>query len=213
MYTLHYWPDSASLIVRLVLEELALPHELRLIDRAAGALNSAAYRALNPLGQIPALETPDGPMFETAAILLYLCDRHGALVPAPGSPARAAFLKWLFYTSSNIHPVLLQLFYPERTAGPDHAGAVLAHARVRMAELLGVLEAMVARDHPTFLSDSAPTALGYYLAVLLRWMAADFPVQTYPALQRVLRYLETRPATTKAAAAEALGPTPFTQPN
>jgi glutathione S-transferase len=72
---------------------------------------------------------------------------------------------------------------------------------------------MVARDHPTFLSDSAPTALGYYIAVLLRWLAKDFPVATYPALQRVLRYLETRPATLKCAVAEALGPTPFTQPN
>jgi len=97
MYILHSWPDSASLIVDLVLQELGLPYTSRQIDRPAGALNSPEYRALHPLGLIPALETPDGPMFETAAILLYLTEQHG-LAPAPGTPDRAAFLTWLFFT-------------------------------------------------------------------------------------------------------------------
>ena len=118
MYVLHQSPDSASLIVRLVLLELNLPHDTRLIDRQAGALNAPEYRAMHPLGLIPAFETPDGPMFETAAILLYLSDRHPGLAPAPGDSDRAAFLKWLFFTSSNVHPTMLQLFYPDRTAGP-----------------------------------------------------------------------------------------------
>ena len=212
MYILHFWPDSAALIIRLVLTELGLPHEALLIDRAGGALNSKAYRAMQPLGLMPVLETPDGPMFETAAILLYLCDRHPGLAPPPESPERAAFLKWLFYTSSNIHPVVLQLFYPERTAGRENAEAVLGAARAKMTELLAILEEMVARDRPAFLSDRQPTALGYYLAVLLRWLAGDFPSASYPALRRVLDYLETRPATLTLAAAEALGPIPFTDP-
>ena len=81
-----------------------------------------------------------------------------------------------------------------------------------MAELLLVLETMVARDRPGFLSDSAPTALGYYIAVLLRWLASDFPIASYPALHSVLSFLESRPAALASAAAEGLGTTIFTNP-
>ena len=76
MYILHYFPDTASLIVRLVLEELGTPYEARLIDREGGALSSPAYLAMQPLGLIPVLETPQGALFETAAMLLYLAERH-----------------------------------------------------------------------------------------------------------------------------------------
>ena len=67
MYVLHYFPDTASLAVRMVLAELGVQHRCQLIDRQAGALNSPEYRAMQPLGLIPALETPNGPMFETEA--------------------------------------------------------------------------------------------------------------------------------------------------
>ncbi len=212
MYVLHHSPDSASLIIRLVLLELNLPHDARLIDRPGGALNSPQYRAMHPLGLIPALETPDGPMFETAAMLLYLSDRHPGLAPAPADADRAAFLKWLFFISTNIHPTLLQLFYPERTAGPDCKAAVVSHAKARMHGFLGILDAMVTRDAPAYLSDKNPTILGYYIAVLMRWMNADFPVKNYPALHNVLAYLETRPAALQAASLESLGPTIFSNP-
>ena len=146
MYVLHYFPDTASLAPRMVLAELGVQHRCALIDREAGVLSSPAYRALHPLGQIPALETPDGPMFETAAILLYLADRHPGLAPAPDAPARAAFLSWLFFTSTNIHTTLLQLFYPERTAGEACKDAVLTHAKARMDLYLATLDTAVAQS-------------------------------------------------------------------
>ena len=207
MYILHSWPDSASLIIEMVLMEMGQPYQCRQIDRPAGALDSTEYRALHPLGLIPALETPDGPMFETAAMLVYLSERHG-LAPAPGTPDRAAFLTWMFFTSTNLHTALLQVFYPDRTAGPANTHAVVEHASARLRTCLTLLNDM-AETRPSFLSDSQPTVLGYYIAVLMRWLAADFPSTDYPALHRVLVYLESRPAT-KAAAAD-LGPHPFTQ--
>lgn len=220
MYVLHHYPDTASLVVRMVLAELDVPHQARLIDRAAGALSSPAYLALHPLGKIPAMETPQGPMFETAAMLLHLCDaRPGRLAPAPDAPDRGPFLTWLFFTSSNIHPVLLQLFYPERTAGPDCIPQVLTHARVQMQLLLAALETMVARDKPDWLSPHKPTMLGYYIAMLLHWLGSNppdhpgyFASRDYPALHAILTCLESRPAARTIAADEGLGPTPFTHP-
>lgn len=219
MYVLHFSPDSASLVVRMVLEELSLPYELRLVDRAAGALDSPDYRALQPLGLIPALETPGGVIFETAAILLWLADRHPqpGLAPAPGDAGRGDFLKWFFYTSTNLHPTLLQVFYPHRLIGPEVADAVRTAARDRFASFLPPLEAAAAAS-PDWLTPARPSILGYYLGMLMRWMGS-FPPDSglrinpadYPALHRVLAALESRSAAQSVAQDEGLGPLPFTE--
>lgn len=218
MYTLHYSPDTASLGVRMVLQELGVPYRSALIDRDAGALDSPAYRAMQPLGKIPALETPDGPMFETAAMLLYLADKHHALAPAPDHPERAAFLAWLFFTSTNLHPTLLQIFYPERVAGEACVPAVLTQARAQMQMLLSTLETMLARDNPAWFS-TEPSVLGYYVGMLMHWLGgmpadhpAHFPTADYPALHARLAALEVRPAAQTIAADEGLGALPFTHP-
>lgn len=219
MYILHYVPDTAALAVRLVLEELAQPYRAVLVDRATGEQNSAAYRRLQPLGLIPALETPDGPMFESAAILLWLADRHGALAPLPASRERAGFLSWFVFANNSVHTTLLQIFYPDRTAGEACATAALAAASRRMAQYLGLIEAMVQRDRPGWLSPTQPSILGYYLAMLLRWLKSVGPGHpgyidsaAFPALHAVLLALESRPAALAVAQAESLGPTLFTNP-
>lgn len=218
MYVLHYFPDTASLVVRMVLLELGVPHDCRLIDRENGALDSADYRAMQPLGKIPAMETPDGPMFETAAMLLYLADRHPGLVPPPDSPDRAAFLKWFFFTSTNMHPTLLDLFYPDRVAGEAAVAEVLARARVKMLDFLTILNAAV-EGNPAWMPQTGPTLLGYYVAMLIHWLGSYDPghpsyfrAAQFPALNRVMAMMETRPAAQKIAQEEGLGALPFTAP-
>ena len=218
MYVLHYVPDTASLVVRMVLAELGVQHRCQLIDREAGVLASAPYRAMQPLGLIPALETPQGPIFETAAILLYLADRHPGLAPAPDSAERGDFLKWLFFTSTNAHTTLLQLFYPERTAGADHVQAVLDHALPKMKLYLSLLD-QAAAPNPGWLSHDHPSLLGLYIGMLLHWLGgfgADHPLQInaadYPNLFKVMRMLEAQNSTQAIAEDEDLGPTPFTAP-
>ena len=218
LYTLHYTPDSAAMILRLALRQTGAPFAETLIDRPAGALDSPAYRAMQPLGKIPAMETPDGPMFETAAMLLYLADRHSGMAPAPDSPQRAAFLSWLFFTSTNIHPTLLQVFYPERIGGKASADAVLTQAAATLKSHFALLDQMVARNHPTWLS-AQPGVLGFYVGVLLRWLAGFAPdhpayltTADLPALGPILAALETCPAARAVAGAEACAPTIFTNP-
>lgn len=218
MYVLHYYPDTASLAPRMVLAELGVQHRCALIDREGGALSSPEYRAMQPLGLIPALETPDGPMFETAAILLYLADRHPGLAPATDSPARASFLSWLFFTSTNIHTTLLQLFYPARSAGEECVAQVQSHAKARMDLYLTTLD-RAASANPDWLPDNRPSVLGYYVAMLMHWLGQfgkDHPLQVrstdYPALHKVLVMLEAQHATQIIAEDEGLGPTPFTAP-
>ncbi|MEM6760218.1 MAG: glutathione S-transferase [Pseudomonadota bacterium] len=224
-YVLHYAPDNASLIVRLVLEELHLPYETRLVDRPARAQDSAAYRAVNPAGLIPALETPHGTLFETAAILLWLADTHSDMAPDAHSPARVPFLSHLFFTSNTLHAQLRMIFYPDKYVGADSAAQAqlrrnLQHNNATVMTLPQGLTLM--NDWVTRRGDAGaarPYVLDYYLACVLRWCALYprgqtgwFDLNDYPALAALCQALETRPAVHAARAAEGLGPTPFTAP-
>ncbi len=219
-YRLHYAPDNASLVVRLVLEEMGLPYQTVLVDRRRNEQDSAAYRALNPNGLIPVLETPNGPIFETAAILLWLADTHGQLAPAPDSPDRAAFLKWLFFSSNTLHADLRILFYAEKYIDAAQAETLRTGIGPRLRQHLRALDAE-AKNAPIWLCPDHPSVLTYYLACQMRWMAlypacADrswFQLADTPYLQAILMQLETRPATQAANAAEGLGVTPFTSPS
>ena len=217
MYVLHYAPDNASLAVRLALEELGVPYKSALVDRAARAQEAATYRAVSPTALIPALETPDGAIFETGAILLWLADRHGGLAPAPGAADRGDFLKWFFFTSNTLHADMRGLFDPDRYAGAEVA-AFRALTEGRILRSLALLDAALA-DRPGWCRPGAPGVLGCYLAPLVRWLAL-YPrtnpmkpdLAAYPALRAVLSDLEGRPSARRAAEAEGLGPAPFTAP-
>ena len=130
---LYHCPDWASQIIRLVLEERDLPYEIRPMDWDAGDFDAPGFRALNPFGLIPTLETPDGPIFETAAILLWLNARHGGLAPAPTDPDHAAFLTWLMVVSNTVHPTVMALVHPDRLAGPEVVRGVHVVAGGRLA--------------------------------------------------------------------------------
>jgi glutathione S-transferase len=215
-YRLHYAPDNASLVIRLALEELGAPFETVLVKRRARAQKSPAYLALNPNGLIPVLETPDGPIFETGAILLWLADRHGG-APAPADPARGDVLKWLFYLSNTLHPTLRMTFYPDQYVGDDTGvqERLRAAMQARFAEGLDIIETHAA---PYFGADHA-TILDPYVACLMHWRAlypqgsvGDFRADRWPRLLAMLTLLEDSAAARAAIADEGLGPQPFTAP-
>ncbi len=220
-YRLHYAPDNASLIIRLVLDEMAVPHETALVERAGQAQKSATYRALNPGGLIPVLETPQGALFETGAIVLWLADTHATPAPAPDHPDRGGFLKWLFFTSNTLHADLRLTFYPAQYAGPDvdMQAALRAAVQLRLKRHLGLRDDLAAGT-PAWLRSATPSVLGYYIACLMRWMAlypvdADrdwFVLSDTPHLRDILSGPEQRPAVLTARRAEGLGPKPFTAP-
>lgn len=222
-YVLHYAPDNASMIVRLVLEELGVPYDTRLVDRSTAAQRSDAYRAINPTGRIPALETPDGPLFETAAIVLWLADRHRdrvSLFPAPQDAMRGIRLSWLFFLSNTLHSDQRHLFHPEYSVGPDPAAqaAHAHHVKQRLIGHFGLLNE--AFDTGALKQGPTPTICDFYAATLLRWCAiypeADdrrwFRLSAWPALQALAETLDTRESTHTVSVTEGLGPAPFSTP-
>lgn len=218
-YRLHYAPDNASLCVRLALEAGGFAYETVLVDRRASGQKAPAYLALNPNGLIPVLDTPQGPLFETGAILLWLADqRPGVLFPHPNpgpnpdpgldAPARGPALTWLFWIANTLHPTLRMCFYPH-LYGSD-ANDIRACALVRVAEQLDMIEAAPE-------GFAAPLAK-CYLAPLLRWVQIYSEAETpwdlarWPTLHAMTKAFEQTAPAVAAATAEGLGPTPFSAP-
>ena len=227
---LHYAPDNASLIIRLALEELRLPYSTCLVDRARAAQKGPAYLALNPTGLIPVLETPQGAIFETGAILVWLADAHPtqtaahALFPAPRDALRGAALKWLFFVANTLHPALRMQFYPHLYVGQDSA-AQSQFRQINSANIarhLALLDQAAAQDTAKgagVFAGQSPSLIDLYLAPLLRWCALYpqgetgwFCLADTPQLQAMAQRLENRPSTQAAALAEGLGPQPFSRP-
>jgi len=219
MYILHYAPDNASLVVRLALEELDLPYRTALVDRRIRQQKSAAYLALNPSGLIPVLETPEGPISETGAILLWLSEAHGRLAPQPGAAARGVFLKWLFAVSNTLHAELRMVFAPGQYVGGDFEAREALHEGVtaRLAGHYRLLDDLAGAGVDWF-GGAEPSILDLYVAVTMRWaalyapMGAWFRLADFPALARLAAGLEGRASVLAAARAEGLGARPFTAP-
>ena len=106
MYTLYYSPGTASMVVHLALLEIGAPHRLELVDLKAKAQRDPEYLKLNPLGRVPTLIVDGRPVFESAALLMLLAERHpeAKLAPAAGTPERAAWYQWIVFMANSLMP-------------------------------------------------------------------------------------------------------------
>ena len=215
MIQLHFSPSTASMVPHILLEELGVAYERVAVDRAANAHKSPDYLRLNPNGLIPVLVDRDLVLYETAAIVLHLCDHHpgAGLAPAPGTPLRSQFYKWLVWLTNTLQATLIVYFYPERWVDAGNAEGVAQvrrHAHGKVVGLLGQLEDQLASHAgPWFLGEHY-TALDAYVLTLCRW-TRNFDsgrARDLPRLGAYLRRVLERPAVQRTFANEQLQP-PF----
>lgn len=211
MIQLHYAPGNASMTPHLLLEELGVPFELELVDRANDAHKSPAYLKLNPNGLIPVLTDGDLVLYETAAIVLHLVDTHPAAGLAPaaiGSAERAQFYKWLIWLSASLQSQMPIYFYTDRYVAPGNvAGAVEVKAatEARIAALIDQIDALLASHGGPWLMGERFSALDPYAFMLCRWTrSAQRPARTLPHVGPFLQRVLARPATQRVIATEKL---------
>jgi GST-like protein len=108
--------------VSIALEELGLPYEAQCVDFGKQDQKTPEFRSLNPYGKIPAIIDPNGPggkplaLFESGAILLYLAEKAGALLPR--DPAlRYETIQWLAFQIAGIGPIFGQVGYFHKSDG------------------------------------------------------------------------------------------------
>ena len=120
MLTFYHAPQSRSFGILWLLEELGVPYEMELVDIRSEAGPPEDYRAIQPNKKVPAIVHDGTIVTERAAICLYLAETfpQAGLAPAPGDPARAAYLTALVYTDAVLDPIIAMkatgIAYPPR---------------------------------------------------------------------------------------------------
>ncbi|MFZ3007251.1 MAG: glutathione S-transferase family protein [Phenylobacterium sp.] len=136
-------------------------------DKASGDQVLAA----NPMRQVPTLVSPTGEVItESAAILIWLADRHPAsrLAPAPEDPKRAQFLRWMIFVSSAIYSLYWVKDDPSRLV-PDPTGHAALEARVlnRIADCWGIMDSQV--EPGRYILGDELSVLDLYVTVVTRF--------------------------------------------
>ena len=112
MTKLYEWPPTRSQRAKWALEELGVEYSSHLINLMAGQQNSDAYRAIHPLGVVPALKTDNYTIFESVAIVLQLIDENPEKILAPeiGTPERANYYQWSVFACAELDPAIMMVF-------------------------------------------------------------------------------------------------------
>jgi glutathione S-transferase len=197
MYKLYHRPNSGSAAVEALCAELGVPLELVQVPRLLDKSIPDWFKAINPRGEVPTLALPDGTvMTESAAIMIYLADRHrdSQLAPPTDDPLRACYLRWMVFFATAPYTADLRLFYPERySTDSTHADGIKARAIIdlnrdfdQFADALG--------SGPFILGEQF-SAVDIYAAMLISWsedMTALFA--RLPNLQNLYIAVTSRPA-------------------
>ncbi|HRD77149.1 MAG TPA: glutathione transferase GstA, partial [Hyphomicrobiaceae bacterium] len=158
------------------------------------------YKAVNPLGYVPALELDDGTILtEGPAIVQYLADKapEKRLAPANGTIERYKLQSWLNFLSTEVHKGFSPLFTP----GMPEEGKT--NARERLATRFAHLDAHLAsRD---YIMGAGFTVADAYLFTTLRWtVPTKIDLAPYPNLTAFMKRVQARPAVQEAMKAEKL---------
>jgi GST-like protein len=200
-------PSPNGVKASIMLEEIGLPYEPHYVDFDSGAQKSPEFRSLNPYGKIPAIIDPHGPdgaplaLFESAAILIYLAEKSGQLLPRESS-ARYHTLQWLMFQTAGIGPMFGQLGFFHKFAGKDFEDKRPRDRYVAESRrLLEVLDARLAQG-PWLIGDAYTIAdiatfplvrnlIGYYGAGEL------VGIDDFAHVKRSLAAFVARPAVAK----------------
>jgi len=197
-YKLFYADGSASMGVRLILEEIGAPYELIQSTIDMDKPRPPEQLAINPNGWVPVLVWGDNAMYECAAITVFLCDRHPDANLAPGNddPERGLYLQTLVYFSNSVQNAFQLYYYPDRFADTvdDELSAQRRGIR-RLRETWKVIDDQIG-DNEWVLGERF-SAVDIYLFMLTTWLSPTQGHPTtdeFPNVKRIANAVMSRPS-------------------
>jgi glutathione S-transferase len=149
MYKLYAFSTPNSVRVPIALEELDLPYEIEAVNVRKGEQKQPDYLAINPNGKVPVLVDTDGPsgepltLSESGAILVYLAEKTGKLLPRPGV-GRTRVFEQMFFHLTGIGPAFGQLGFFKRQAS-EQVPSAIARFQAESERVLAVLEGVLSQ--------------------------------------------------------------------
>jgi glutathione S-transferase len=185
-------PMSRGRIVRWMLEEVGQPYRTELLDYAA--MRAADYRAINPMGKVPAIRHGDVVVTEAAAICAYLADAfpQAGLAPAPTDRLRGTYYRWLFFAAG-----------PVEAAVTNKSLGIEPPADRRASVGYGSLEAvtdaleLAVTDREYIVGDRF-SAADLYVGSHIGWGMQFGTLERRPAFERYTARIMARPAAVRA---------------
>ncbi len=192
--TLFHSPQTRSSGTLILLEELGVPYDLRILNMKAGEQRQPAYLAINPMGKVPAVLHGGTLVTEQVAIFIYLADLfpQAGLAPALTDPLRGAYLRWLVYYAACYEPGLIDRAM-KREPGPV--------AMSTYGDFDTMLQTMVSQvtDHPYLLGDTI-SAADILWGSALHWGSLFNLIPATDTITAYVARVRQRPAALKVAA-------------
>jgi glutathione S-transferase len=186
-------PASRGRIVRWMLEEIAQPYRTEVLDYAT-TMKAPDYRAINPMGKVPAIRHGDTVVTECAAICAYLADAfpQASLAPPHGDRQRGPYYRWMFFAAGPLEAAL------SNTA----LGFVVPEGRERMmgygclADTLNAMEIAVSQG--PYIAGESFTAADVYVGSQIGFGLQFGTLEKRPEFERYWQRLANRPAAIRA---------------
>jgi GST-like protein len=196
MIDLYSWPTPNGHKIHIMLEEVGLPYKVHGIDIGAGAQFEPAFLKISPNNRIPAIVDNDGPggkpisVFESGAILIYLAEKTGKLMPKDPR-GRYAVLEWLMFQMGGIGPMFGQANH-FRAYAPEKIPYAIDRYTNEAKRLYGVLDRRLA-DHDYVAGDYSIADIAIF-----PWMRygdrRGVNVDEFPNVKRWFEAINGRPA-------------------
>lgn len=202
MLEVHTFPTANGVKVPIALEEMGLDYTLVPVDLRKGEHKADAFKAMNPVAKVPVLieRNPDGHagvvLSESAAILVYLAEKHGQLLPKE-EPARGKVFEQLFFHASAVSPAFLHAFFAAIASTPDPETKAKT-----LAEVDRVLQLLDHRleTHRFVAGDTFSIADIAHFGWLWRHESVGVNFDRYPALTHWHAEMLNRPSVVSAIA-------------
>ena len=197
VYILYGGDFTRAALVQWVLEEGKIEYELRKIDLQKGENRSAEFLAVNPAGLVPVLITPDGDaLYEVAALMLYLADRHQLTELAPPStdPDWGLFLSTVFHIAADIQAEMKRFHYPHRFSlrREDNAG-IQDLAKSLVLSRLNVMSTRLEKRGPYVLGTRFSLA-DFYLSFWVAYLDREAVCRQFPSIAKLYDLVRSRPS-------------------
>jgi len=183
--------ETKDLRVQWALEEVGLDYRFRALDQTAGDLDSDDYDRISPFHQVPVIDDDGFVIAESAAILLYVAEKAGRLIPSDVQ-GRTTVMQWCFAAVSTIAPTLQSLETIEIFDEDKSATKVLAETRKLAARWFGHLERRL--DGREWIAQPEFTVADVAMASVLRTIRRTDLMAPFPRIQSYFQRCHARPA-------------------
>ena len=183
--------ETKDLRAQWALEETGLPYRVHALDHGAGDLDGEAYRRISPFRQVPVIDDDGFVVAESAAVVLYLAEKAGKLIPGEVQ-GRTRVVQWCFAAVSTVEPTLVCLDMIEIFDSSKNTRKVTAEVRKLAGRWLGDVERRL--EDREWIACADFTAADIMMACVLRSIRKTDLMEPFPRVKAYYQRCQARPA-------------------